>query len=183
MFCDQLQKLEGGDWGGSTVCVTVGYSGTLFTPWSNITSPESVFLFLSVWFMFISFCNYMSCLNVMFTLSKEALIFLAVAGTNRPNIDVLKIKNLVIYYMYFPRKEKGKEKHYRYHKARCYSILLWESILSSTHCKEPTPKIQNKYSHSQKMNCAATVNFHIHVSERFIHSRDRSAYSGGAGNM
>jgi hypothetical protein len=35
----------------------------------------------------------------MFTLSKEALIFLAVAGAHRPNIDVLKIKNLVIYYI------------------------------------------------------------------------------------
>jgi hypothetical protein len=42
----------------------------------------------------------------MFTLSKEALIFLTVAGTHRPNIYVLKIKNLVIYYIL----RKGKLK-------------------------------------------------------------------------
>jgi hypothetical protein len=42
----------------------------------------------------------------MFTLSKEALIFLTVAWAHRPNIDVLKIKNFVIYCIL--RKEKGK---------------------------------------------------------------------------
>jgi hypothetical protein len=50
-----------------------------------------------------------------------------------------------------------------------------------THCKEPKPKISNKYS--QKRNCAASVLFpHSCVCEQFIYSHDRSAYSA-AGNM
>ncbi len=51
----------------------------------------------------------------MFTLSKEALIFLTVAGTHRPNIDVLKIKNLVIHYILRKEKERRSTtdiKHY-----------------------------------------------------------------------
>jgi hypothetical protein len=54
----------------------------------------------------------------------------------------------------------------------------------SVHCKEPVPKIRNKYS--QKRNCAATdsPNFQIHVSmsDLYIYSHDRYAYSA-AGNM
>jgi len=37
-------------------------------------------------------------------------------------------------------------------------------ILAISHCKEPIPKILNKYS--QKRNCGHSPNFHIHVSVR-----------------
>jgi hypothetical protein len=42
-------------------------------------------------------------------------------------------------------------------------LAVYETEILAPHCKEPIPKIMNKYS--QKRNCAAKVpNFHIHVS-------------------
>jgi hypothetical protein len=69
--------------------------------------------------------------------------------------------------------------------------LLYSTPGSSIHildikvsqlCKEPIPKIRNKYS--QKRNCAGPQSQFPHswVCERFIYSDDRSAYSA-AGNM
>jgi hypothetical protein len=47
------------------------------------------------------------------------------------------------------------------------------------HCKEPRPKIPNKYSQTRICD---SPNFHIHVSVSDIYSHDRSAYCA-AGNM
>jgi hypothetical protein len=97
----------------------------------------------------------------MFTLSKEALIFLAVAGAHRPNIDVLKIKSLVIHYIL--RKEKGKEKHYRYHKARCCSIIEFNFKLKTPQ-RTNTENSKQIFPFPEKELRGHSPNFHIHVS-------------------
>ncbi len=116
----------------------------------------------------------------MLTLSKKALIFLTVAGAHRPNIDVLKIKNFIIFYIL--RKEKGKEKHYQYHKARGYSIMRFNFKLNKLQ-RTNTENSKQKFPFLEKELRGHSQFPHSCVCERFIHSHDRPAYSCGAGNI